>query len=95
MNVFNEWAQRTTPVSSLKLDPKNPRLPSVGKELEPREIVAGLIANEAVYDLARDIADQGYFPTEILVAITDTQGALVVIEGNRRLAAIKLGPAQE
>jgi hypothetical protein len=89
MNNFSDWTQRMVPVASLKLDTKNPRLPNTGKEPEIREIVAELIETESVLDLARDIAEQGYFPTEILVAVTE-DGSSVVIEGNRRLAALKL-----
>ncbi|MCC6553652.1 MAG: hypothetical protein IT372_11615 [Polyangiaceae bacterium] len=90
MNNFSEWTQRVAPVPSLKLDPRNPRLPDTGKEPEVREIVAELIQRENIFGLARDIADQGYFPSEILIAITAEDGASIVIEGNRRLAALKL-----
>jgi hypothetical protein len=54
-----------------------------------REILAELIAHEQVYELAKDIATQGFFPTEMLVCVEE-KGKLVVIEGNRRVASLKV-----
>ena len=42
-----------------------------------------------MYDLAKDIATQGFFPTEVLLGVRDGD-QIVIIEGNRRLAALKL-----
>ena len=90
MNDFTQWSQRMASVVSLKLDAKNPRLPDTGRELEPREIVAQLLEHEDVLSLAQAIAEQGFFPSEILIGVTTKEGTNVVIEGNRRLAALKL-----
>jgi hypothetical protein len=45
--------------------------------------------HEKVLDLARDISRLGFFPSEPPVAIRDGANTIVV-EGNRRLAALKL-----
>ena len=48
-----------------------------------------MISKEDVYALAKSIVESGYFPNEVLVAVRE-QSKLVVVEGNRRLAACKL-----
>lgn len=95
MQSFQSWAMRTEPVLSLKLDPLNPRLTRASASADTRELLAELLEHEKVEALARDIADQGYFPTEVLVGITEADGSSIIIEGNRRLAALKLLLAPE
>jgi len=94
MSNFKKWKDKTAQVISLQLDPKNPRIPELGKSPSQREIAAELIRHDDAYDLARSIAEQGYFPTETLIA-TKERGELVILEGNRRLTALKclLSPA--
>ncbi len=94
MSNFKKWKDKPAQVISLLLDPKNPRIPEIGKNPTQREIAAELIRHDDAYDLARSIAEQGYFPTETLIA-TKESGSLVVVEGNRRLTALKclLSPA--
>lgn len=89
MHDYSGWKEKAVNVTSLQLDPKNPRIPELGHEGTQREIVAELVQHDNVYELARDIADQGYFPTEVLIAVVEN-GANIVVEGNRRLAAVKL-----
>jgi hypothetical protein len=86
---YSAWDTQPASVTSLTLDPKNPRLPELGHEASQPEIIAELIRHEAVFDLAKEISRFGYFPTEVLVCIDDG-GSLVVVEGNRRLASMKL-----
>jgi ParB/Sulfiredoxin domain len=77
-------------VDELYLDPRNPRL--AGKELsiDDQEAILGLLWQErAVNELVDSIASSGYWQHEVLFA-TREDGKLVVIEGNRRLAAVKL-----
>jgi hypothetical protein len=45
--------------------------------------------HDDVFDLAKNIAANGFFPSEPLVAVKEG-GKLTVVEGNRRLAACKL-----
>jgi hypothetical protein len=89
MNNYSAWDEQTVSVTSLLLDPNNPRIPELGHQANQREIVAELVHNDAVYELAKDIAAKGFFPTEILICIEENS-ALIVVEGNRRLAALKL-----
>jgi hypothetical protein len=78
------------PVSDLFLDPKNPRL--AGEDLtvdQQDEIAKVLWQDRAVNELVDSIAASGYWKHEELFAAKEG-GKLVVIEGNRRLAAVKL-----
>src|SRR5438552_954299 len=77
-------------VKDLLLDPKNPRL--AGKHFtvdQKDEIVEILWQDRAVNELVDSIAASGYWQHEELFAAKEG-GKLVVIEGNRRLAAVKL-----
>lgn len=86
---FTKWPIKMTPVNRLRLDPENPRLATSVKRPTQQELIADLLEHEQVMDLVRDIARQGFFPNELLVAIKDGANTIVV-EGNRRLAALKL-----
>lgn len=99
MNDYREWPEKTINVTSLYLDGRNPRIPHVTGSTSQRDLIAQLIEHDKVYELAKDIAEQGYFPTEVLIGVEE-KGKKIVLEGNRRLAALKLllspeaGPAQ-
>ena len=89
MSNYSAWDEQIVSVTSLLLDPNNPRIPELGHKANQREIVAELVNNDTVYDLAKDIAAQGFFPTEVLICVEENS-ELIVVEGNRRLAALKL-----
>ena len=77
-------------VGDLYLDPKNPRL--AGDDLtvtQQDEIAKILWKDRSVNELVDSIAASGYWKHEELFAAKEG-GKLVVIEGNRRLAAVKL-----
>lgn len=80
------------PVSpdDLDLDASNPRLASTDlKQKDQVEILRVLWREMAVSELVDSIAENGYWGHEEIFA-TKEGGRLVVIEGNRRVAAIKL-----
>lgn len=86
----------TTKVANLHFDPANPRLAEYGidaKTPEP-EILKILWEAMDVSELVQSIAASGFFPQEALI-VANEGGKAVVIEGNRRLAALKvlLSPA--
>jgi len=76
-------------IAALLLDKKNPRLPeTLTDRTQPR--LTEHIANEYnTIDVARSIVEHGYFDSEPLVAVKSGDD-LVVVEGNRRLAALKV-----
>ena len=87
------WAKpQPLDVDSLFLDAKNPRLAQeFGPEEEPTQdmLLQTLWKKMSVDEVALSIAANGYFPTEALHAVLEEK-RLVVVEGNRRLAAVKL-----
>lgn len=78
------------PPSDLYLDPQNPR---IGLEefclKDQQKILRWLWRNKSVNELVDSILENGYWEHEELFA-TREDGRLVVVEGNRRLAACKI-----
>lgn len=79
-----EWA----PVEELLLDSQNPRLTG-DEELSQDELAEKLWREYAVDEIAMSIAANRYFRHEPLF-VDDSDSQLVVIEGNRRLVAVKV-----
>jgi hypothetical protein len=85
----------SVPLAHLRLDSENPRLAAIeGKNSQP-ELVKTLWNEMAVDELALSIAANGYFQEEPLIAIPEIPGRknpetdkFIVVEGNRRLAAV-------
>jgi len=90
MADYENWSEKHVAVASLFLDPQNPRIPPSSSPLDQRALIAELVEHDNVLDLAKDIAENGYAPIESLVGIFHDDGKSYVLEGNRRLAALKL-----
>jgi len=84
----NEWSTKPRLVASLHLDVKNPRLGRETTARAPREIIQYLFEHDKAMEVAQSIAARGYFPNEPLLAIKEND-QLIIVEGNRRLAALK------
>lgn len=82
------WPTKRLSVASLHLDAKNPRLGRETSVRAPREIIQYLFEHDKALEVAQSIASRGYFPNEPLLAIKEND-RVVVVEGNRRLAALK------
>jgi hypothetical protein len=82
------WKARSLSPTNLHLDTKNPRLGREHTARAPREIIQYLFEHDKAMEVAASIATRGYFPNEPLLAVRE-DGRLVVVEGNRRLAALK------
>ena len=78
-------------VMDLAFDLKNPRLPEFGltKESTEAEVIKVLWDAMDVRELVLSIAASGFFQHEPLI-VAHEDGKNVVIEGNRRLAAVKV-----
>ena len=89
--MSNVTAQQTTlmPVSTLAFDRKNPRLAESDISTKERDLVKFLWETMDVRELMLSIAASGYFRHEPVI-VAKEHGENVVIEGNRRLAAVKL-----
>lgn len=87
---FSNWTQRTLSVEHLKLDVSNPRFSYFSeKKMNQTEIVKFLIERFKVYELAKDIAADGYWINEEPIVCKEGDN-YVVLEGNRRVAACKI-----
>lgn len=82
------WKTRPIKIASLHMDSKNPRLGRETGARAPRDIIQYLFEHDKAMEVAESIAIRGYFPNEPLLAVQEN-GRLVVVEGNRRLAALK------
>lgn len=79
------------PVRDLKLDLFNPRTIPQPDEIRAVQAMVS-IRPDYFWSLVESMLDSGYLPTENIIVLesTDVSQALVVKEGNRRIAALKL-----
>lgn len=79
------------PVKDLHFDRSNPRLAEYGvtSNASDEEIMGILWEAMDVRELVQSIAASGFFKHEPLI-VANEKGKLIVIEGNRRLAAVKV-----
>ncbi len=86
----NDGPIQEVSVDQLHFDPENPRLPlKLRGEGEP-QVFAFLLRECSLIELMLSIGSQGFFPGEPLLVVPRDEGGYVVVEGNRRLAALKL-----
>jgi hypothetical protein len=80
----------TLPLSELRLDPFNPRLPADKQGESQEELAVYLEMSYEALVVAESIASHGYFGSEPLIVIEhpDEPRAWIVVEGNRRLTAL-------
>lgn len=83
---------RDISLNNLLLDHENPRLADV--QGNQRETIRVLLASlgDKIVNLAADIQSQGVDPTQLLLVMPEDEKEkrFIVLEGNRRLAALKL-----
>lgn len=85
---MTSWEELTANVmDDLHLDPHNVRLDGVTNSPEP-DIMADLFRNEKALNLVEGIAKVGYLTHELPIVVRRNR-KLIVVEGNRRLAALK------
>jgi hypothetical protein len=76
---------------NLIINPENPRFDPVGNQ---REAIRQLVEEQGkkIFNLARDIAEEGLNPSEIPIVVPydESSGQYRILEGNRRITAIKL-----
>ena len=77
------------PTERLALDRRNPRLIFVSDKADEVDIIAQLYRSEDLGELLQSIATNGYLDIEPLVVLKESKD-LTVLEGNRRLASIRL-----
>ena len=80
-------------VERLRLDRMNPRLVGEGATASDEWIIARLYRSAELDELLQSISANGYLDIEPLVVMADSDaenGGLIVLEGNRRLATLRL-----
>lgn len=79
-------------VDLLKFDPINPRIPNEIDGSDENEVIGYLLSDANVDDLMKSLLSQGYFEGEPLLVCPSksNDGTYIVVEGNRRLGALKL-----
>jgi hypothetical protein len=92
--LMPEYRDEQILLSKLKLDPTNPRHPEFESQ---REIIEWMTSGggrigEKLVVLAKDIASFGLNPADRVMVVADEKesGQFAVLEGNRRLTAVKL-----
>ena len=79
------------PFENLLLDDKNPRLPERLRSQSQSEILRYLHEQGVLEELAQSYLDNGFFQNEPLIVVKREAGEqYIVVEGNRRLAALKI-----
>lgn len=87
MPEFKDFA-----IAQLELDCENPRLPTGLMKAGEAEILRYLVRETNIEELITSIGENGFFPGEAIV-VTENKakdGIYTVLEGNRRLTALKL-----
>src|SRR4051812_27008503 len=80
-------------IDQLMLDPLNPRLGRANTKPDlPQSKIMELMKDWTLDELAVSFIESGFWPQEALLVVREKlygKMALVVVEGNRRLAALK------
>lgn len=74
-------------VTEIRLDPRNVRL-DISEGVPESDIIQDLFANEKAHSLVEAIAEVGLLTHEVPIVL-ERDGQFVVVEGNRRVAALK------
>jgi hypothetical protein len=78
-------------VSQLLLDNENPRLPENAASMTQTELLDLMERDFDLVSIGKSMSDNGFFVEEPLIVIPkEGEEKFIVIEGNRRLAALKL-----
>ena len=86
---YTKWEQRKLKVDSLRLDNENPRLPEEMLHETQSAIIQFLVDEFNVLEIAKSIAKNGFFINETPIVVKVGK-IFVVVEGNRRITALKL-----
>lgn len=83
------------PIDQLFFDPNNPRLPSTVTSRQEEsgyenEVINWMLQFENVTELMSSIGEKGFFAAEPILVVENGNEIFEVIEGNRRLTAVKL-----
>lgn len=78
------------PLADLHFDPQNPRFPRTLKAANEEAVIEWMLNDASIIELMGAIGEKGYFPGEPLLVAKSKKNGYHVVEGNRRLTALKL-----
>ncbi len=92
MAINKTYNFKEIPFSDLKLDLYNPRLPKSKQGKDEAEVIKFMLLESATLELMMAIGENNFFAGEQLLVVPDENegGKYIVVEGNRRLTAVKL-----
>jgi hypothetical protein len=77
-------------VARLNFDRNNPRFPPKIAQGPVEDLLQRFVRDERLLEILESIGNHGFFPGEPLLVVPEGEGDYRVVEGNRRLAALKL-----
>ena len=80
----------TVKLDQLHFDPENPRLPMGLRHQDDDAVLEYLLLEGNLIELMLSIGEHGFFLGEPLLVVPRAEGGFIVVEGNRRLGALKL-----
>jgi hypothetical protein len=86
---YSTWQTKPIRVVDINLDPENPRIPPTPALLSELELIHLFCRHYQTYELAKSIAEDGYFPDERIVVVEKDE-KYIVLEGNRRISSLKI-----
>ena len=89
-NKIFDWPEKRIPLQDLLLDSENHRL-KIERDIQlksQKDIIDNLIKNDDILSLAKQISKHGFVPVEKIIVLKKRE-KYIVLEGNRRLAALK------
>jgi len=85
---YESWPRQKVKITDLFLDPENIRL-QIEVKSSQEVLINDLFFNENAMQVLESIATSGFFPDEVPVVIEEEK-KFIVIDGNRRVAALKV-----
>lgn len=85
---YSSWQRINLSVLPLKLDKENPRIPDYVPKKSTKDILDYLFENEKIEKLAKKIVDKGFISHDPIYVIKEGD-SYIVVEGNRRVSALK------
>jgi len=86
---MDKYITKKIKIANLILNVENPRFETVMNQRDALEIMVTEIGNKLLV-LADDIVKNGINPSELVITIQENKNKFKVLEGNRRVAALKL-----
>jgi hypothetical protein len=92
MSTSDKKTIQYIPIENLEFDPQNPRLPATVVSKGEQAVLEWMLNDASIIEMMGSIGQQNYFPGEplLVVPIKGKENFYTVIEGNRRLTAVKL-----